>query len=353
MWMKPLNHRLAELDGLRAIAALFVVLYHYFSRWSEVLPYGAVLRPLADYGYLGVNLFFIISGFVISMSLKNCPSIIVFAQRRLIRLMPAMIICSLVTFAVMWWIDSSFALARRQEWTSFLPSWTFIEPTIWRRIFPVGDWIDGAYWTLFVELKFYVLAAFAWFVVGRRHFRTFFLIALVVGFSSEAWLPRSALRTLLVEHLFFPTYLPLFCVGIAFAYLLNCSRSWRTWILLGLGFVLSIMATSGAGARLIILLFFGMFVLLIYQPFWTRWLGTGSLVWIGLVSYPLYLLHQNIGVAIMTTIPDEIMSYWFYIVVFLITFGILILAVAVHHWVELPVQAAFKRYGVKKVKWTD
>ena len=68
--------RLHSLDALRGLAALGVVAYHY-------------LDQPAYYGLLGVELFFIISGFVILMTLERVPSLLQFAIGRAARLYPA------------------------------------------------------------------------------------------------------------------------------------------------------------------------------------------------------------------------------------------------------------------------
>lgn len=70
------GRRLAEVDGLRAVAVLAVVLYHYFQAYPQYSPYGAALLPLAKYGDLGVELFFVISGFVITLSLTDRKSVV-------------------------------------------------------------------------------------------------------------------------------------------------------------------------------------------------------------------------------------------------------------------------------------
>ena len=64
--------RLAYLDGMRGVAILLVLLFHAFARWPDLVPYGDQYQsvPLFRVGFIGVNLFFIISGFVILMTLE-------------------------------------------------------------------------------------------------------------------------------------------------------------------------------------------------------------------------------------------------------------------------------------------
>lgn len=87
--------RIEYLDGLRGIAIIAVVMFHGYVAFPDTLPFGdrfAVI-PLR-LGWQGVQLFFLISGFVILMSLEACNDVASFVARRWLRLFPAMLICS-------------------------------------------------------------------------------------------------------------------------------------------------------------------------------------------------------------------------------------------------------------------
>ena len=78
-----------ELDALRGIAAFSVVLFHYTARYDSIYGHSNRLLFKFNYGHLGVNLFFIISGFVIFMTLDRTKSVIDFVVARFSRLYPA------------------------------------------------------------------------------------------------------------------------------------------------------------------------------------------------------------------------------------------------------------------------
>src|ERR1700761_9643123 len=93
--------RIASLDGFRFFAILSVVLYHYYSRWvpplnTSLYPYGNKYSYFS-FGYLGVEFFFVISGFVIAYTLSATNSLSEFWKKRMVRLFPAMFVCSLIT----------------------------------------------------------------------------------------------------------------------------------------------------------------------------------------------------------------------------------------------------------------
>src|ERR1700761_6652753 len=90
--------RLHGLDALRGLAALAVVLYHYTYRYASVIHPG--LKWAGINGHLGVNLFFIISGFVIFLSLERSKNAQDFAVSLFPRLWPAYVVCACFTLSV-------------------------------------------------------------------------------------------------------------------------------------------------------------------------------------------------------------------------------------------------------------
>ena len=78
--MRVVMIRINYLDGHRGIAILLVIMFHAYSRWSHLIVYDNDLSqfPVFQYGYLGVQLFFMISGFVILMTLEKCNNILSF-----------------------------------------------------------------------------------------------------------------------------------------------------------------------------------------------------------------------------------------------------------------------------------
>ena len=122
--------RIESLDGLRGIAILLVILYHGYYIWYEYLPFGDKYSNvfLFKYGNLGVQLFFLISGFVILMSLEKTSSYLKFLKNRWIRLFPSMFVVSLIIF-----FTSSFFYERPlgiPPLKSLLPGLVFINPSI-------------------------------------------------------------------------------------------------------------------------------------------------------------------------------------------------------------------------------
>ena len=142
---KTTGSRIEELDGLRGLAAIAVVLFHYTTRYSEIYGRETGLPFEFPYGNLGVELFFGISGFVIFMTLDRTRSLGDFVVSRVSRLYPAYWAAIILTTAVV----------NLEGMTEFMRSpfeitvnFTMLQSFVGVRA------VDGVYWTLAVELAF-------------------------------------------------------------------------------------------------------------------------------------------------------------------------------------------------------
>lgn len=154
------------LDFLRLAAALLVVCFHYFY-YASIEPAGVggvrdAIGAAVQYteavsftwwGWVGAELFFVISGFVITMSALQ-KSATDFAIDRAARLLPALVVFATLSFVVV-------AAAGLLPFGDALIRW--VKAII---LFPSGPWIDGVIWTLTVELVFYI-AIFSVLATGQ------------------------------------------------------------------------------------------------------------------------------------------------------------------------------------------
>ena len=146
---KP-QRRLLELDSLRGLAALSVVLYHYSFMYGKF--YGRDHQPFFSWsrGNLGVYFFFIISGFVILMTVSRAKSILDFAVSRVSRIYPAYWVAVALTFTVM-------TIAGTWPERRIGGGAAIVNLTMLQQFVHVPN-VDGVYWTLQYELVFYGLA---------------------------------------------------------------------------------------------------------------------------------------------------------------------------------------------------
>ncbi|MCE6949616.1 acyltransferase [Cereibacter sphaeroides] len=339
----PADKRIRELDGLRAVAVLTVVLYHFFQRFPNDFPYGDRIFPWVGFGYLGVHLFFMISGFAIAFTLNHASGPLVFIRHRFFRLWPPMLVCSLLTFVVMNVVDTPFTEARRVGVEAFLPSLTFIAPFIWDKIIPVSNWIDGAYWSLFVEVRFYFWALVIATIFGNRNLAAA-LTGSAVALAIIWHLAPNAAVIFYLDTLFFVPYLPLFAAGVLTYQALTGLKTLRFYTGFTLIWIAEITMLANVTEYTLVSMFFLLFLILIERRAWLAVLTARPLVAIGLISYSLYLLHQNIGGAVLSSLPAG-WPMWSYALVALCVLGvIMLLARGVYQFVERPSQSLARRF---------
>lgn len=167
------------IDVIRFIAALIVAGFHIgFSVWAIPTSGLAALRPVEYhlealqsalwFGWVGVEVFFVISGVVIGQTVSG-KSPFAFLRSRIIRLYPAVWIASSITFIVsaVSAIYSPFDLFRRFCHSIFL--------------IPLHPWIDPVYWTLAVEIAFYGLI---FLLVSINRARLAFVVLFIITIFS-------------------------------------------------------------------------------------------------------------------------------------------------------------------------
>ena len=339
--------RVAVLDGLRAVAILGVLAYHYAIRWTppnadtDLYPYHGFFTglPLLKYGWAGVELFFVISGFVICMTLERCDGLWDFARRRFARLWPAMLVCATLTMVVaqfgpdQWKVDG---------W-GFLSSILFIDPNLfgaWLHHPGIG-WVDGVYWTLWIEVRFYILAALL-YTLFRKRFLTALTVLMVVSFIA-------GLRALQYPHrdwawlVLLPTFLPYFVFGVG---LQRLNGAWRLKGEAGLAILLSVFCIFAQGwlsfdlpageplglavANVLIVAAFLLFAAgsPLMAPF--AWAPLAKL---GESSYSLYLIHSVAGIVLVQHL-SRIVPWPLALIV--VTSGMIGVSLLLFRWVEVP-----------------
>lgn len=132
------------LDLIRFAAALLVAFFHL----TWFLDEG---NTIAWYGWVGVQIFFVISGLVIAQS-ANSATPLGFVRSRMLRLYPSAWICAIIGLGVTQLVNHATTQLPQRFFNSFFLS-------------PVGPFLTSAYWTLPVELAFYALV-FAVLLVG-------------------------------------------------------------------------------------------------------------------------------------------------------------------------------------------
>ncbi len=301
------------LDIVRFLAAAAVLFYHLGFKAFAIAEHGlhqrlggpAVLpawTPVSWWGWIGVQVFFVISGLVIAYSSEGATWSS-FARSRIVRLLPTMVIsATLIAIVVLAWDHAAPAKVA----VLWLKSVTF---------FPWGPWLSGQFWTLPVEIAFYGIV---WLmIVGRQGERLETLAWGLAIISAAYW--AVVTTTGLTDTFGRLTQLLMLQHGCYFA----------------LGMVLSVIDKRGASPGRLILaalcvvtawfqvaasaqaehpghgletlhavpfaIWLGTVGLIAASLYWkahiATWVGPrgGVLRAMGLATYPLYLIHMHIG----------------------------------------------------------
>jgi peptidoglycan/LPS O-acetylase OafA/YrhL len=334
--------RIGALDGMRLVAALMVVAYHYLAESGGWQAPGSQTFPhtylLARYGWLGVELFFLISGFVICMSAWGRPLGDFFVSR-VVRLYPAYwLSVVLVTMVVRLWPTT---VNQRG------PITVLVNLTMLQEPFGHTD-VDGVYWTLWAEMRFYLLFAIViWRGVTYRRalmFCALWVIGCVIA-------PMTGSNV--VQQLVMPQYAPFFIGGVALYLVYRFGPSLLLAGVVGVSYVMAIDQTTGlidhAGQNLrdVLPMWPGLLLVTLFYAAvgavalgWTtrvnwRWLGVA-----GGLTYPLYLLHEYIGWTVVEEFRDDLQPA---VIVAILVSGMLVIAWLVNRWVERPTARLLRR----------
>lgn len=301
-----IQQRIVFLDGLRGIAILMVIFFHAFARWEDLMPYQNQFNGfhLFKYGKFGVQLFFIISGFVILMTLENCHSFSDFIYRRWLRLFPAMLICTIFIFFTAAYFP--YRPSGQPNIGQLIPGLLFLDPEIIKLMFNQEYMaIEGSFWSLFVEVKFYIIAGVLFFYLGKK--RMILSVALLFLMSTAhvklgqiTVVPEyidTIIKSLSIEHFGW------FAAGALF-YEYSISNKKAYLIIACLIALLAArnynygFLSDGMGFSVIIIMIFFLAVL---NSQLTKFVEFKLFTFLGFISYPLYLLHENMMVSMIVS----------------------------------------------------
>ncbi len=296
------------LDLIRFFAATAVMWFHFAyrsgadpNRPSGKIPSGLVddhfLAATSWWGWVGVYIFFVISGFVITYSADG-KSAAAFFRSRFLRLYPAAWICASITLVVLVIVGETSDLGVR-----YLKSIT---------LFPLQPWVDRVYWTLGVEMSFYGLV---FLLLWRNRFSDLpYLLSSIGLISSVMWIgwfvsgyDFSIFRHTRLSELLLIPFGCHFAIG-GFIWLHTRQRlSWRMRIIFcicGVGGSISVYSLSLNSefspivpVTIWVTGTLAVFLAVSFNERITKSLGAYSRLirMIGLSTYPLYLIHDIVG----------------------------------------------------------
>jgi peptidoglycan/LPS O-acetylase OafA/YrhL len=251
----------------------------------------------------------------------------------LIRLFPPLLICSIITFLVFRILDSGSIMSNSHSFKNLLISLIFISPNIINHIFDLNrSYINGSYWFLWTEIQFYLIASFVYFV-NRKHFirnyTIFSLVTSVLNYSIVRIIANTYTTNRLNLHfsnyfldqykfwsesLDFLRFNYLFLIGIFLFILYEKKYKISTQIMIGAVVLLEFLTEPyfwNWTEIWIIMIIILLLLVFIYFPKSLKWISFKPLTSIGLASYSLYLIHENIGVLLINKYANSLGNYNF------------------------------------------
>ena len=316
----PKDGHLSGLDLARGLAAIAVAFYHFTNNgW---LPKDHWMTNLGWFGHLGVRAFFVMSGFVVPFAMwrggYTGQAFLSFMGRRLVRLYPPYVIsvCVMAVSAAVMGASPSFgALAAHAFYLNDL----------------LGlPWLTEVYWTLAIEVQFYILVALVWRVVAVGRSAPFVGLGLVTALATLLPWPDRSL----------PNYASYFLLGIAaFRWHGEIGTRLVNGIVAGLA-VLALGREDGIASACASILPLALLALPLSVPRWCRFLGD--------VSYSLYLFHLMTGATFLIALESLSLSPHIRAALVPLALAISVgTAALAFRWVEAPAMRWAKRFAYR------
>ena len=336
--------RFRVLDGLRFLAALSVVVFHFTARahedWGTSVDRAfPTLSQYAAYGTLGVEFFFIISGFVILMTAWD-RSLADYTASRIGRLFPAYwagVALSTLLLVVLWPEGRPADLGQ-----------ALVNATMLHEAWGVHR-LEGVYWTLWIELRFYILIG-VFMLIGLTRTRILAFCALWPLAGAMAATSDSTL----LQAVLLPAHASLFAGGMMLYFIYREGHSLLAWLLVAANAILAANAAdhSAVGridditaiehsSPLVWIVVLGSFAVVALASLTrlreVRW---HWLTVLGALTYPLYLVHEFWGRYVIHLLTPALPKYAVLVIAFAVT---VTLAWAIHRLVERPFAGRLRR----------
>jgi len=315
------KERIKGLDSLRGIAAFSVMISHYTYVYNVFFPYNYTDYFSWEIGGRAVELFFILSGFVIFFSIQGISSSSQFLLQRFIRLFPTYWVCLILTFSITITFGLPGLPGLETSWKEALIGFTMVP-----QLFGAQK-VDYSYWTLVPELFFYLVMAFVIMtktINSILEFGVFWLILSIV--HTYIYHIKGLGLVLLLD------YFPFFFSGILFFKLKEDKDKTIVWVLLFLSYLVGVGRYVDKPSEVVVItLIYATYLVFVLKGF--SFLENRYLIFLGEISYALYLIHQFIGYVILNHIRMYFESMIVIIVPILVS---IILAVIITFYIEQP-----------------
>ncbi len=312
------NMHVPVLDGLRALAALSVCFFHFVCGPTNFVTDETVL-DIFSYGKYGVQLFFVISGFVIPWSIAtsnyHIKKYFHFLLKRFIRLEPPYI-CSIVMIVALIYLRTVYTDAPDIRVLS--PNQLFLHLGY---LIPFSnyDWIIDVYWTLAIEFQFYLFMGLFYFIIISKS-----PVVRIAGYISV--LSLSFIGT----NDFLPYWLPVFLIGnLLFLFISERIKAMEFYITISL---VAIYLAFWYPLPILFASIIPTLALLFCFSYYNK-----ILTWLGKISYSIYLFHTIVGTATINVLSHHVHSSFMKFIIVMVGIGVsIVFSYIMYRIIEVP-----------------
>jgi peptidoglycan/LPS O-acetylase OafA/YrhL len=277
--LKTSDRRITAVDMLRGIASLFVCIFHFTNGNQNYLSNGYWLKDLGDFGWVGVEIFFVISGFIIPYSLYNTryqvKNFKKFLLKRIGRIEPPYFL-SIVLILALNYLSMLSPYFKGKPFS--IDYFNLLLHVAYLIDFFKETWLNSVFWTLAIEFQFYLLIGLLFPFINHRKLGTFLIVISLLLLSNI--LIKSSVT---IFH-----HIPYFLLGISiFRRKIGMDRQKPTWII---ELILLAVIYLQYGFVSVISAGFTWVILVGFERWENKWV-----LWLGRISYSLYLVHVPFG----------------------------------------------------------
>ena len=336
-----MKQRFIELDWIRGLSAIFIVLFHYTARFLAVYDTSADFAVQLKFGAGAVAVFFMLSAFLTTIRTTSEDKPLLYLCKRFFRLYPAFLTCLIITSLVTYFFLPSRFVGIKD---------LLLNLTMVPEVFGATA-VDGVYWTLKYEIAFYLFVAVVLFTKKREHvkyFAFFWLVTATITSIAELKTDGDTLPLKILRFISFGNYSCYFIGGIMLGEMFLSEKKFAAFEAFGFissvaysfvfAFVPYAVFFAAAGATVLAVIFIRKSAK--YGEGYVSSLekvkkALNPLEFVSKISYPLYLIHQVAGYVVLLYVVQ--LGYNDEFIVFIPVFISVVLAYCIHRFIEKPV----------------
>lgn len=311
------NNKNLSIEGLRGLSLLLVMFSHYFARFIKDYVYAGQKNfeflYMSRWGTLGVAIFLLISGYFMIPS--KSTNRVKYINKRFLRIYPAYFLSVTICFI----ITHLFVLPNRTvSFTDYLLNIFLLNGFIGTK------YVDHAHWYITTLIACTLCFSLIYnFSFKKRHYCYWVWLLILVIFyyidfsNSYFHLLKSGVFKLLGNE-----YAPVMIIGASIADIRKHENVEVILFTFAYAILVKFLVESGFRADFIVVLI-AVPVFLLFEIDTLSFLRTKQLLYLGRISYPIYLIHQNIGFVILYYLMTKFNSYHFWMSFLTIPIGIL------------------------------